>query len=106
VSTLPEPERRVTYPDNAPILDFDPSRDAVLEPHLAIEKFDVPPHVVLCFFRDAIASFVELSEAVRSGGSRPSLARTLSSRSSSMVGESLSRRPESARRLLPAGSTS
>jgi uridine phosphorylase len=49
----------VTYPDDAPILDFDPARDAVLEPHLAIETFDLPQHVVLCFFRDAITSFVE-----------------------------------------------
>jgi uridine phosphorylase len=49
----------VPYPDDAPILDFDPARDAVLEPHLTIEKFDLPQHVVLCFFRDAIASFVE-----------------------------------------------
>jgi uridine phosphorylase len=49
----------VTYPDDAPILDFDAARDAVFEPHLAIKKFDLPQHVVLCFFRDAIASFVE-----------------------------------------------
>jgi uridine phosphorylase len=49
----------VTYPDDAPILEFDPAREAVLEPHLAIEKFDLPQHVVLCFFRDAITSFVE-----------------------------------------------
>src|SRR3970282_1895892 len=52
-------EDPVTYPDDAPILEFDPARDAVLEPHLAIEPFDLPQHVVLCFFRDAIASFVE-----------------------------------------------
>jgi uridine phosphorylase len=49
----------VTYPDDAPILDFDPARDAVLEPHLAIATFDLPQHVVLCFFRDAITKFVE-----------------------------------------------
>jgi uridine phosphorylase len=49
----------MTYPDDAPILEFDPARDAVLEPHLAIEPFELPQHVVLCFFRDAIASFVE-----------------------------------------------
>jgi len=49
----------VTYPDDAPILEFDPARDAVLEPHLAIKTFDLPQHVVLCFFRDAIVSFVE-----------------------------------------------
>jgi uridine phosphorylase len=49
----------VTDPDDAPILDFDPARDAVFEPHLAIAKFDLPQHVVLCFFRDAIVSLVE-----------------------------------------------
>ena len=49
----------MTYPDDAPILEFDPARDAVLEPHLAIRRFDLPPHVVLCFFRDATAAFVE-----------------------------------------------
>lgn len=47
------------HPDNAPILEFDPATDAVLEPHLAIKRFDLPAHVVLCFFRDAIATFVE-----------------------------------------------
>lgn len=47
------------HPDNAPILEFDPAPDAVLEPHLAIKPFDMPAHVVLCFFRDAIAAFVE-----------------------------------------------
>jgi uridine phosphorylase len=59
VPTLPEPEHLVTDPDDAPILDFDPARDAVFEPHLAIQRFDLPQHVVLCYFRDAIASFVE-----------------------------------------------
>jgi uridine phosphorylase len=49
----------VTFPEDAPILDFDPARDAVLEPHLAITKFDLPRHVVLCFFRKTIATFVE-----------------------------------------------
>ncbi len=44
---------------DAPILDFDATRDAVLEPILAIRPFDLPEHVVLCFFRDAITAFVE-----------------------------------------------
>ena len=67
----------MTYPDDAPILDFDPAREAVLEPHLAVEKFDLPPHVVLCFFRDAIASFVaehrgrEIGRLVSEMGSHP-----------------------------------
>ena len=30
----------------------------MIEPALAIELFDLPTHVVLCFFRDAISSFV------------------------------------------------
>lgn len=46
-------------PSQAPILEFDPSTDAVLEPHLAVRPFDLPAHVVLCFFQDAIARFVE-----------------------------------------------
>ena len=46
-------------PGDAPILEFDPAREAVLEPHLAIKDFDLPRHVVLCFFRDAIAAFVD-----------------------------------------------
>jgi uridine phosphorylase len=49
----------VTDPNDAPILDFDPAPDAVLEPHLWITAFDLPRHVVLCFFRDAIPAFVE-----------------------------------------------
>lgn len=48
----------MSYPLNAPILDFDAARDAVIEPALAIGQFDLPAHVVLCFFRDAIVSFV------------------------------------------------
>jgi uridine phosphorylase len=48
----------VIDPDHAPILEYDPSRDAVVEPHIAIKSFDLPAHVVLCFFRDAIAAFV------------------------------------------------
>jgi uridine phosphorylase len=49
----------VPDPLNAPILDFDATRDAILEPILAIRPFDLPERVVLCFFRDAIAAFVE-----------------------------------------------
>ena len=45
-------------PLDAPILDFDPARDAVIEPALTIQPFDMPKHVVLCFFRDAITSLV------------------------------------------------
>jgi uridine phosphorylase len=49
----------LSEPSGAPILDFDPARDAVIEPAFTIERFDVPAHAVLCFFRHAISSFVE-----------------------------------------------
>jgi len=48
----------VPDPLDAPILDFDAARDAVIEPNLAVRPFDLPEHVVLCFFRDAITAFV------------------------------------------------
>ena len=50
----------MTLPDplDAPILDFDATREAVVEPGFAIDRLDVPRHAVLCFFRDAIASLV------------------------------------------------
>jgi uridine phosphorylase len=37
-----------------PILEFDPSPTAVIEPSGHIEPIDVPAHAVLCFFQDAI----------------------------------------------------
>jgi uridine phosphorylase len=49
----------VTDWHDAPILEFDVAREAVLEPHLAVQKFDLPEHVVLCFFRNAIGAYVE-----------------------------------------------
>jgi uridine phosphorylase len=45
-------------PSDAPILEFDPARDAVIEPTVAITRFDLPSHAVLCFFADAIPGFV------------------------------------------------
>ena len=37
-----------------PILEYDPSREAVIEPHLVHKQREVPEHCVLCFFRDVI----------------------------------------------------
>ncbi len=45
--------------DDAPILEFDPSPTAVIEPSEQIAAMDVPDHVVLCFFQDVIAKVVE-----------------------------------------------
>lgn len=38
-----------------PILEFDPSATAVIEPSRCIEPRDMPEHCVICFFREAIA---------------------------------------------------
>ena len=35
-----------------PILEFDPSPTAILEPHLIHDKIDVPEHCVVCFFAE------------------------------------------------------
>jgi len=50
---------------DAPILEFDPSRRAVIEPAATVrEPIDLPPRAVLCFFPEVIA------EAVREFGGR------------------------------------
>jgi uridine phosphorylase len=45
--------------DDAPILQFDPSPTAVIEPGEVIEPMSIAPHGVLCFFQDVIAEVVE-----------------------------------------------
>jgi uridine phosphorylase len=42
----------------APILGFDPSRTAIIEPDQVIDPIDIPGHVVLCFFQDVIEKVV------------------------------------------------
>lgn len=37
-----------------PILEFDPSPDALIEPHHLLSRIDVAEHCVLCFFQDVI----------------------------------------------------
>jgi uridine phosphorylase len=37
-----------------PILEFDPSRDAVIEPAKILKRKDIPEHCVLCFFAEVI----------------------------------------------------
>lgn len=43
---------------DAPILEFDPSPTAVIEPNEVIDPIDIPAHVVLCFFQDVIEKVV------------------------------------------------
>ena len=42
---------RETYP----ILEFDPSREAIIEPTRRIKPIDAPEHCVLCFFHEVLA---------------------------------------------------
>jgi uridine phosphorylase len=37
-----------------PILEYDPARSAVIEPHIVHKRREVPEHCVLCFFQDVI----------------------------------------------------
>ncbi len=48
-----------------PILEFDPTLEAMIEPTAVIEPRDVPVHVVLCYFQDVIERVVR-----EHGGSR------------------------------------
>ena len=45
--------------DDAPILEFDPSPTAVIEPTGQIDPTDIPRRAVLCFFQDVIAQAVD-----------------------------------------------
>ncbi|MCG3179174.1 MAG: Purine nucleoside phosphorylase DeoD-type [Phycisphaerae bacterium] len=40
-----------------PILEFDPSPEALIEPSRLLARADVPEHCVLCFFREVIGKF-------------------------------------------------
>ena len=40
---------------DSPILEHDPSPDALIEPSRLLSPIDIPPHCVLCFFQDVIA---------------------------------------------------
>jgi uridine phosphorylase len=48
----------------APILEFDPSPTAVIEPSSVHDSIDMPAHVVLCFFQEVIARVVAEHDAV------------------------------------------
>ena len=38
-----------------PILEYDPSPDAIIEPSRVLSAIDIAPHCVLCFFQDVIS---------------------------------------------------
>ena len=46
-----------------PILEYDPTREAVIEPEKLIQPIDIPEHCVLCFFQDVITGLVDEGRA-------------------------------------------
>jgi len=46
-----------------PILEFDPSREALIEPSRLIKPRDIPGHCVICFFQEVIDHIVEEQQA-------------------------------------------
>lgn len=46
-----------------PILEFDPTPEAIMEPSNVVAPMDVPEHCVICFFAEVIESLVENHQA-------------------------------------------
>ena len=46
-----------------PILEFDPTREAIIEPGRLIPRIDVPEHCVICFFQDVLNGLIESGRA-------------------------------------------
>src|ERR1700731_2687404 len=41
-----------------PIIEYDPSPTAIIEPRRVYKRIDIPKHCVLCFFQDVIDDLV------------------------------------------------
>jgi uridine phosphorylase len=54
VAPLAKPRARKPATARIPILEFDPARTAVIEPHIVHRPQQIPEHCVLCFFQDVI----------------------------------------------------
>lgn len=50
--------------NNAPILEFDPTPIAIIEPSNILPKLDIPEHCVLCFFNDVIKALHAAGELI------------------------------------------
>lgn len=46
-----------------PILEFDPGREALIEPHHFSKAMEIPEHCVLCFFHEVIAKLAQSGRA-------------------------------------------
>jgi uridine phosphorylase len=69
--TKPLPERQF------PILEYDPSIPAIIEPRRVYKAIDIPRHCVLCFFQDVIDDLIlnggarEIDHAISEVGRHP-----------------------------------
>jgi uridine phosphorylase len=61
MNTSPSLFRQDMYPH--PILEFDPAREAFVEPSRLCKPRDVPEHCVICFFQDVIEKVVAEQQA-------------------------------------------
>ena len=69
VAPAKKPPARKAGAARLPILEYDPSREAVIEPHLVHKQREVPEHCVLCFFKDVIDDVCKSASVVyRRGG--------------------------------------
>ncbi len=58
-----------------PILEFDPTREAMIEPGRLIPRQNVPAHCVVCFFQDVITGLVESGRARHIADKRSEMGR-------------------------------
>src|ERR1700735_1076970 len=60
-----------------PLLEYDPSPTAIIEPRRVYKPIDIPEHCVLCFFQDVIDDLVlnggarEIDHAISEAGRHP-----------------------------------
>lgn len=52
-------------PENCPILEFDPNRDAILNPSRSTTGVELPKKAVLCFFQEVLLGLVEQGKLVQ-----------------------------------------
>ena len=50
-------------PDSYPILEYDPSEKALIEPGEVIQPIDIPEHCVICFFKEVLDKTVQEQNA-------------------------------------------
>ncbi len=75
----PAKKPRVRKPTGArfPILEYDPARSAVIEPHVTHPRREIPEHCVLCFFQDVIDDVCRHARVIYSGSGEEGVHRPI-----------------------------